>query len=675
MSFDAHRNLAVTLVATAPSPPSTGTSLTLIPTTGARFPVPPFNCTVWASAAMPTPANAEVIRVLAMVGDTVTSMLRAQEGTTARAIQVGDLIAETITAKALTDIESGTNFPLITTVGPIHADAGQRVLSVLGGYPGGATTFLRGDGTFAAASASGPPAAHAASHYQGGSDSIIGPMAFASLALTSSTGLITANTMDGSDASIVQVCGGGAPGAARGAYINLSGNEYVSAPGRLDLVAGDAGVIRFRTAPTGLVRGTMHPSGGFGWGDTVDPGAGNLRVAGAGALGELVLANPTLNMIRPATVDGADASAVYVCSGGDFQSSRGASIRLYGNEYSSNFGKIQLVAGVAGTIDFYTGATVLRGTMHANGGFSWGSGQDPKVGTTDVSMSVYGNLAFEGPGEHYFGIRNTPGNDTGTLTLCGGGPTPGGTATANRGGAISVHGINNPGNSGGINMQAANSPGALIKFQTNDQNRMVIAYSGGVMIGTPTDPGAGSLFVGVNCHADAFYARSASPYGINASITARVADFVNYSGINVYPAVDHGGGRYLTFCNVAGAVIGSVSMQAGAASVAFNTTSDQRLKTDRGVLISTDVLLRLVIHDFVWADGTPGRGVFAQEAEPVAPFAVTKGTDERNAEGVLVQPWGVDYSKFVPDLIAGWQQHQAELRDLKAQLAQLRGHT
>ena len=53
------------------------------------------------------------------------------------------------------------------------------------------------------------------------------------------------------------------------------------------------------------------------------------------------------------------------------------------------------------------------------------------------------------------------------------------------------------------------------------------------------------------------------------------------------------------------------------------------------------------------------------------PSAVTVGTDEINAEGQLVRPWGVDYSKFVPDLIVGWQQHDATISQLAARIAAL----
>jgi len=102
---DAHKNLAVSTVATAPSPAASGTSLVVASGHGARFPTPPFNATVWLNGEIPDPSNAEIVRVTAISTDTFT-IARAQESTTARSIVVGDLIAATITAKTLTDVES-----------------------------------------------------------------------------------------------------------------------------------------------------------------------------------------------------------------------------------------------------------------------------------------------------------------------------------------------------------------------------------------------------------------------------------------------------------------------------------------------------------------------------------------------------------------------------------------
>lgn len=102
--MDAHKNFAYSLVATAPSPATSGTSLVVSSGEGSRFPAVPFNATIWPTGTKPTPANAEIVRVTAISTDTLT-ITRAQEGTTARSVIVGDQIAATITALTLTDAE------------------------------------------------------------------------------------------------------------------------------------------------------------------------------------------------------------------------------------------------------------------------------------------------------------------------------------------------------------------------------------------------------------------------------------------------------------------------------------------------------------------------------------------------------------------------------------------
>jgi hypothetical protein len=106
---DAHANLAVSAVVTAPVPATTGTSLVVTATQGARFPAVPFNATIWPALVLPTPANAEIVRVTARTADTLT-IVRAQEGTTARTVLLTDQIAATITKKTLDDIEASSSY-------------------------------------------------------------------------------------------------------------------------------------------------------------------------------------------------------------------------------------------------------------------------------------------------------------------------------------------------------------------------------------------------------------------------------------------------------------------------------------------------------------------------------------------------------------------------------------
>lgn len=103
-------------------------------------------------------------------------------------------------------------------------------------------------------------------------------------------------------------------------------------------------------------------------------------------------------------------------------------------------------------------------------------------------------------------------------------------------------------------------------------------------------------------------------------------------------------------------------------SFQYNTTSDARLKKDLGIVKDTSVIDNTIIHDFEWKENNAkGRGVFAQEAYGVIPAAVSEGGDELNDNGMPVSPWGVDYSKYVPDIIVYCQQLKATINELKAE--------
>jgi len=110
----------------------------------------------------------------------------------------------------------------------------------------------------------------------------------------------------------------------------------------------------------------------------------------------------------------------------------------------------------------------------------------------------------------------------------------------------------------------------------------------------------------------------------------------------------------------------------GGTSTTFQTTSDGRLKIDR-VPIEDEVDL-----DAVWAaveplaytmlsgttlEATDGRyfGLVAQELHAVFPSAVTVGEGEPGEREF--RPWGVDYSKLVPLMIARQKQFERRVTD------------
>lgn len=123
MVYDAHKNFAVSLVATAPSPASSGTSLVVTAADGTKFPAAPFNATIWPANSRPTTSNAEIVRVTAISTDTFT-ITRAQESSSARTVVVGDQIAATVTVQTITDIEAAAPAGVIQMYGASSAPTG-----------------------------------------------------------------------------------------------------------------------------------------------------------------------------------------------------------------------------------------------------------------------------------------------------------------------------------------------------------------------------------------------------------------------------------------------------------------------------------------------------------------------------------------------------------------------
>lgn len=170
---------------------------------------------------------------------------------------------------------------------------------------------------------------------------------------------------------------------------------------------------------------------------------------------------------------------------------------------------------------------------------------------------------------------------------------------------------------------------------------MRIDSFGSLLVGQTTNPSTSSIVVKVP---------TITGNGVNAQITSNTG--------TSYPWANY---------NASGTYIGGISCTSSATS--FPTSSDQRLKTDKGIATDTSVIDQTVVHDFEWKiDGSVDRGVFAQEAYEIKPNAVNKGTDEVNEDGFLKQPWGVDYSKYVPDLIVYCQQLRKELDELKSNI-------
>ena len=150
--MDALKNFAYSLVATPPSPATSGTSLVVTAGQGALFPAAPFDATIWPSGVQPLSTNAEIVRVTAVATDTLT-ITRAQYGTTAQSITAGYQIAQTIDAHLLGQLAplSGATFtgevagPDFNASGLTGATAGSRFVGATSSGAPTSGTFVKGD--------------------------------------------------------------------------------------------------------------------------------------------------------------------------------------------------------------------------------------------------------------------------------------------------------------------------------------------------------------------------------------------------------------------------------------------------------------------------------------------------------------------------------------------------
>lgn len=159
MASSNYKDFAYSLIATAPSPATSGTSLAVTAGQGALFPTVPFYCTIWPAGVSPLSTNAEIIKVTGVSTDTFT-IVRAQFSSSAVSAAIGYQIANTVIADSLAGRligkqvftttgagtytpTAGTNYIVMELVGGGggsggSASAGLNAVSLAGGGGGGA---------------------------------------------------------------------------------------------------------------------------------------------------------------------------------------------------------------------------------------------------------------------------------------------------------------------------------------------------------------------------------------------------------------------------------------------------------------------------------------------------------------------------------------------------------
>jgi hypothetical protein len=138
-------------------------------------------------------------------------------------------------------------------------------------------------------------------------------------------------------------------------------------------------------------------------------------------------------------------------------------------------------------------------------------------------------------------------------------------------------------------------------------------------------------------------------------------DGASYNGLGLNDSAAANTAGYIYFQS-AGTTIGSIARVGATSAVAYNSTSDQRLKENIQDAAPASALIDAIkVRQYDWkSDGSHQRyGFVAQELVSVAPEAVHAPADP---EAMMA----VDYSKLVPMLVK-------EIQSLRQRVAQLEG--
>jgi hypothetical protein len=127
----------------------------------------------------------------------------------------------------------------------------------------------------------------------------------------------------------------------------------------------------------------------------------------------------------------------------------------------------------------------------------------------------------------------------------------------------------------------------------------------------------------------------------------------------------------LAFFNSTGSNVGAITMNSDNTTTSYNTSSDERVKNDLGIMEDEDVILRTQFRLFTMKRDTEKivrAGVFAQHQRTVFPAMITEGGNELGPDGLPLNPMLADYSQLVPYLGVRAQIHERRLRAIERAL-------
>jgi hypothetical protein len=279
---------------------------------------------------------------------------------------------------------------------------------------------------------------------------------------------------------------------------------------------------------------------------------------------------------------------------------------------------LNMSADTTGVLQLATGATPTT-AVTIDASQNVGIGTTSPVGTAGVKLDVRGSITGGAAGNGRASLEQGTSTNSGYLSVWN-------TDISTRLGYV---GYATLAGSGTFNVMSENSTNALV-FGTNATERMRIDSSGIVLIGT-------SVTGYVN--ANACYYSPPSGFWINSHATGTAS-----------------GSAYIGFGYGAATQIGNIT-QNGTTAVAYNTSSDYRLKENIAPMIGAlDTISKIKPVTYNWkVDGSEGQGFIAHELAEFVPDCVHGEKDAVNEDGTI-KPQGIDTSFLVATLTAAIQE-------------------
>ncbi len=404
--------------------------------------------------------------------------------------------------------------------------------------------------------------------------------------------------------------------------------------------------------------GTINSTGAL----TINSNSTNALTLDSGTTGAVNIGNNTNG--KAINIGGTGANTIAI---GNTQTAGSVNVGALMTTGTITIGGTGLQTGTIGigtgtgvqTLNFGTGT----GSKFINIG---GTGSNTiNIGTTQTT----GAITIGGTGAHTGTIGIGTGTGVQTLNFGTGGT---GSKTINIGtGAIGN--IIAIGNASGATSLTLNSGTGAINIGTSIAKTITLGNATGATGLVLNSGTAGMNFDSGTLFVDSVNNRVGFGTVTPAQVFAVTGAVAGTGGIFSITNTDTTSGNTMSYFNVAGTMtgaatllkfdrqgvanLGTITKTNAADSVAYNTTSDQRLKEDTGEIAKgLSSLMGIKVHNFKWLNGGMVQdGFFAQELADIVPEAVTVGSDERNAEGNLVTPWGVDYGKLTPIIVQSMQ--------------------